>query len=245
MENEIKRGRKKKEIDGNFAKLLSELLQKIKAENGIIQDDVAKSIGVSRQALGKWANGETVPDIIDLKKLARYFNISADYLLGLNDIQTTNPDLIMACKYTGLDENTINTIAKITKNYPTVWIELFINKYFDKILSEILGTFAIFDDNTLWQFQISHGQNGFEKEIKPNCKELTQNEIKQAYTKWLMNWLDMCIYWAVGHIKNYIIELNNLEIKEFQSNIDKISSELYNYYVLEAAKNGEHNPPKE
>lgn len=58
MENEIKRGRKKKEIDGNFAKLLSELLQKVKTKNGIVQDDVAKAIGVSRQALGKWANGE-------------------------------------------------------------------------------------------------------------------------------------------------------------------------------------------
>lgn len=245
MENEIKRGRKKKEIDGNFAKLLSELLQKVKTENGIIQDDVAKAIGVSRQALGKWANGETVPDILDLKKIAKYFNVSADYLLGLNNDPTTDPDLIKACKYTGLDEISINTIAKITENYPTVWIELFINKYFDKILSEILGTFATFEDNTLWQFQISHGQNGFEKEIKPNCKELTQNGIKQAYTKWLINWLDMCIYWAVGHIKNYIIELNNLEINEFQSNIDKISSELYNYYVLEAAENGEHNPSEE
>lgn len=112
MEKEIKRGRKKKEIDGDFAKLLSELLQEVKAENGIIQDDVAKSIGVSRQALGKWANGETVPDILDLKKLAKYFNVSADYLLGLTGNPTTDTDLKAVCDYTGLSDKAINKLVE-------------------------------------------------------------------------------------------------------------------------------------
>lgn len=111
MENEIKRGRKKKEIDGNFAKLLSELLQKVKTENGIIQDDVAKAIGVSRQALGKWANGETVPDILDLKKLAKYFNISADYLLGLTNNKTNDITVKAICEYTGLSDEAVESLA--------------------------------------------------------------------------------------------------------------------------------------
>lgn len=110
MENEIKRGRKKKEIDGNFAKLLSELLQNVKTEKGIIQDDVAKAIGVSRQALGKWANGETVPDILDLKKLAIYFDISADYLLGLTNNATTDANIQAVCDYTGLNEDAVREL---------------------------------------------------------------------------------------------------------------------------------------
>lgn len=245
MENEIKRGRKKKEIDGNFAKLLSELLQKVKTENGIIQDDVAKAIGVSRQALGKWANGETVPDILDLKKLAKYFNVSADYLLGLNDIQTTNPDLIKACKYTGLDETSINTIAKITNDYPIEIIEFFINNYFDKVLYETLSLLSTLDDETLLHFNFRHGLNGFEREIKPKCKELTQDGIKQAYIEWITDWTNWKIYDAVNYVKKYIIELTNLNAKEHKNNIEKISKELYNYYVLEAADNGEHNSSEE
>lgn len=112
MENEIKRGRKKKKIDGDFAKLLSELLQDVKIANGIIQDNVAKSIGVSRQALGKWANGETVPDILDLKKLAKYFDVSADYLLGLTENATTDTDLKAVCDYTGLSEDAVNSVKR-------------------------------------------------------------------------------------------------------------------------------------
>lgn len=245
MENEIKRGRKKKEIDGNFAKLLSELLQKVKTKNGIIQDDVAKSIGVSRQALGKWANGETVPDIIDLKKLARYFNVSADYLLGLNDIQTTNPDLIKACKYTGLDEVSINKIAKITNDYPIEIVESFINNYFDNVLYETLSILATFEDETLLHFHIHYGLNGFEREIKPRCKELTQDGIKQAYIELITNLTNWKIYDAANYVKKYIIELTNLNASEHKNNIENISKELYNYYVLEAAENGEHNPSEE
>lgn len=137
MENEIKRGRKKKEIDGNFAKLLSELLQNVKTEKGIIQDDVAKAIGVSRQALGKWANGETVPDILDFKKLAKYFNVSTDYLLGLTENATTDTDLQAACKYTGLSEKALeNLIAN--KNDPHR------NEYLIT-LSQLMANQKIFD----------------------------------------------------------------------------------------------------
>ena len=79
------RGRKRKTIDGIFANRLMGLLQIAKKTRGTIFEDVASSIGVSRQALGKWANGDTLPDIMDLKKLAEYFGVSADYLIGLCD----------------------------------------------------------------------------------------------------------------------------------------------------------------
>ncbi len=122
MEKEINRGRKKKEIDGEFAKILSKLLREAK-ENGIGQDSIARAIGVSRQSLGKWANGATVPDVLDLKKLANYFNVSADYLLGLSPNSTTDMELIDVCNYTGLSEsnvkflNKLNELKKVHKKY--------------------------------------------------------------------------------------------------------------------------------
>lgn len=113
MEEKInRRGRKKKEIDGVFAERLSELL-KSKKEQGIIQDTVASTIGVSRQALGKWANGETVPDILDLKKLANYFEVSADYLLGLSDLTEGDITLKKASEHTGIPEKTLYNISRL------------------------------------------------------------------------------------------------------------------------------------
>lgn len=131
MENENNRGRKKKEIDGEFAEILSKLLQKAK-ENGISQEIIAQTIGVSRQSLGKWANGTTVPDILDLKKLAKYFDVSADYLLGLTTNKTTNIELQAVCEYTGLNEKSIKNISSITHKYEDKYkqtLNLFFGNY--------------------------------------------------------------------------------------------------------------------
>lgn len=221
-----------------FAKHLKELRNK----NGISLKELAKALDTTAQSLSLYEKAERTINIDLLVKVSKYFDVSSDYLLGLTENKTTDTDLKAVCDYTGLDENSINTLSKITDDYPAIWIELFINKYLEEILSGISGTFATFDNDCLWHFQLSFGQKGFEREIKPNCKELTKEEIKRVYTKWLSDWLNFCISSASGKIKEYIIELNNLEATEFKNNIDKISSDLYNYYVLEASENGNHNP---
>lgn len=38
-------------------------------------------INTTRQSIGQWKNGDTVPNIIMLKSIAEFFNVSADYLL--------------------------------------------------------------------------------------------------------------------------------------------------------------------
>lgn len=46
------------------------------------QQDIAQYIGVSTAAVSKWETGQSYPDIMILPKLASYFNISIDELLG-------------------------------------------------------------------------------------------------------------------------------------------------------------------
>lgn len=47
-------------------------------------EKVAEKIGVSRQAVAKWENGETVPDIINCDALATLYDITVDDLLHFN-----------------------------------------------------------------------------------------------------------------------------------------------------------------
>ena len=60
---------------------------------GFSQEDVAQSLGVSRQTVSKWETGETVPDIRQSKKMAALYNISLDELidfdLDIREIQET------------------------------------------------------------------------------------------------------------------------------------------------------------
>lgn len=51
-------------------------------EMGVTQQQVAEYVGVSKAAVSKWEQGSSYPDITLLPKLATYFNISIDALLG-------------------------------------------------------------------------------------------------------------------------------------------------------------------
>lgn len=62
----------------NIARII---LQK-RREKALTQDDLAQYMGVSKASVSKWETGQSYPDITFLPKLAAFFNISIDDLLG-------------------------------------------------------------------------------------------------------------------------------------------------------------------
>lgn len=111
MSNENKKGRKARETDYDniFAVRLRELIKL----TGKKQQEIADNIGVSRQALNKWVNGETVPDIFSAAKIADLFNVSTDYLTGRTGTKSVNPEIQAACEVTGLSENAIKMLSQL------------------------------------------------------------------------------------------------------------------------------------
>ena len=69
----------------NFA----EKLIKLRKKTGLSQEELAVKINVSRQVVNKWENLELVPELENILKLSKLFNVSTDYLikddLGLSD----------------------------------------------------------------------------------------------------------------------------------------------------------------
>lgn len=63
-----------------------ERLNKLLSENKITKYKLAKDLHVSKQTVLYWCNGINEPKISYLKLLAEYFEVTSDYLLGLNDI---------------------------------------------------------------------------------------------------------------------------------------------------------------
>ena len=49
------------------------------------QIEICKELGIYKQKLSRWKTGVTKPKLDDLILLATYFNVSIDYLLGLED----------------------------------------------------------------------------------------------------------------------------------------------------------------
>ena len=71
-------------------------ISKLRKEKGITQEELAKNVGVSAQAVSKWENGG-VPDTELLPKIADYFKVSIDQLFGIqNELSANIQDVIWA-----------------------------------------------------------------------------------------------------------------------------------------------------
>lgn len=60
---------------------VSEMIRKLRTDKGISQEALAEVCDVSMQAVSKWENEQSYPDISLLPLLAEYFGVSIDYLL--------------------------------------------------------------------------------------------------------------------------------------------------------------------
>ena len=66
-------------------KIFADRLMELRKERGLSQATVAKDIIVSLGIVCYWETNKSDPTASNIAKLARYFNVSADYLLGLSD----------------------------------------------------------------------------------------------------------------------------------------------------------------
>lgn len=68
--------------------IFGEHLKKLRDEKGITQKDLGNYVGVSDRVIGYYESNDRFPkDENVLKKIAKYFNVSLDYLMGLTDIR--------------------------------------------------------------------------------------------------------------------------------------------------------------
>ena len=56
-------------------------LYELRKKAGLSQEGLADLLGVTRQAVQKWEAGTSRPDMDNLAALARYFNVTLDYLV--------------------------------------------------------------------------------------------------------------------------------------------------------------------
>ena len=59
-----------------------DVILELRTKHGLSQDELAEKVFVTRQAVSRWENGETVPNTDTLKELSKLFNVSINTLLG-------------------------------------------------------------------------------------------------------------------------------------------------------------------
>ena len=77
---------------------LGENLKKLRIENGLTQEQLAESFGISPQAVSRWENNGAYPDITLLPVIANYFDITTDELLGV-DVERKQQEINKIIEY--------------------------------------------------------------------------------------------------------------------------------------------------
>ncbi len=62
---------------------MGQIIKRLRKERGFTQEELAEQLGVTFQAVSKWENGSSMPDISQVVPLAAVFNVSTDVLFGI------------------------------------------------------------------------------------------------------------------------------------------------------------------
>ena len=76
------------------------------------QAEIADAVGKSRQVISQYYNGESEPPFDTLVKIAQYFDVTVDYMIGATDVSSTSMDVKKLVRLTGIsEENTLLILA--------------------------------------------------------------------------------------------------------------------------------------
>ena len=66
-------------------KMFGERFRELRVEKGLTTVQVGEAVGISDASVSRWENGLIIPKADSIYSVAKFFGVSADYLLGLED----------------------------------------------------------------------------------------------------------------------------------------------------------------
>lgn len=86
--------RKRKEQPDNFNKAFPTAMRKLMDQKGVTQNELAEYLNKTRQSISYYCDGSSSPDWEAIAKIADFFNVSTDYLLGRTEDPSRLPSVV-------------------------------------------------------------------------------------------------------------------------------------------------------
>ena len=97
---------------------IGQRLKNLREDKDLSQQEVARALGVSREAVKMWENDERDIKTQGMIALADFYNVSVDYLLGRVECKSMDLDLQTVCSKTGLTQQAYENLrASADKQY--------------------------------------------------------------------------------------------------------------------------------
>lgn len=75
----------------NFASIIKAL----RVQHKMTQQDLAEIVGLTPTGISYWESGKAIPNVETLEKLASYFNVTVDYLLGKKEMSDKDKKTVL------------------------------------------------------------------------------------------------------------------------------------------------------
>ena len=94
---------------------VGERIKYLRSNRLLSQTDLANKLGRKREEITMYETGARNIDINTLKEVAKIFNVSTDYLLGITEFESINIDNIAIHNLLGLSDEAINNLIRLNK----------------------------------------------------------------------------------------------------------------------------------
>lgn len=228
------------------------IIKELREKTGESQEQLAEALQApNRETIARWENGSR-----DLKRehiiaIAKHFNVSTDYLLGLSDNPSVDPDIQTACQVTGLSEKAINNITsfKLDYDFPVVLHNIILKSVMNSVVDEIgfICDFLESDEfsklfSALGKSVINKIAAYIESEMFFDQSECGTKKSLDKYITYNGHYSEISKAYAIDLyeiLKNFIDNY----VKEFQEDFQKKA--YNNSDQKECKNNAEHNPTSE
>lgn len=116
--------------------VMPERIQHLRKTKGLSQEELADTMGVSRQAVSKWESGQSTPDLEKIILMSEFFGVTTDYILkGIETVENK-------------DEQSKEIISKILYISSTAFVAIglfsaFSGWYAEQALEDVWGSMII------------------------------------------------------------------------------------------------------
>lgn len=194
----------------NINSNIGEKIKYLRCKLLINQTDLANMLGRKREEITMFETGTRTIDINTLKEVAKIFNVSTDYLLGLNDFENAEINYRKINELTGLSDEAIINLININKYH---------NGNTLPIINYLLEQEKMFPNEYYRQIELAERTKNDDEKLSQECKEWKEKNYKRIFAL----------------IESYFnIKIENDENIYITNNSIKTKNEINTYGIIDA-----------
>ena len=198
--------------------VFSERLTQLREDRGLKRQEVADALEISRASLEYYEKGQRKPDIEVAARIAKYYGVSTDYLVGVSAAQVTaseNETLKTVCDYLGISEASAEQVSYLTSIGYSINMDAILSSEIIEILTTSLDDYDKKSiEKAIAYMTLSEAKTKKDKErLKEKYRQADDRLEFEGYKMWnrIKRVLDTLCHYSDEEIKDILEKSSNVE----------------------------------